>query len=1014
MIPSPNLDDRTYQQIVDEAIGLIPRYCPEWTNFNPTDPGITLIELFAWMSEMMIYRLNKVPEKTYLTLLDLVGVSLIPAQASRVLLTFTPVDGWDSFIPVKKSTSVSTERSTTGQLLTFETERDLIVSRKVMSSLIQTLEGKISDYSMNYTEEKGLLSPIPLFSGISEIERYIYISDHSFIHLNDENNIHIKFLKNGIVGSREDEIINFLSWECWNGTKWVHLDSSRVIRGQKQRDNEIYISGPVSIEEVDVAETTGCFMRAYLEDVPSKSSCFDLYSVETRLIFGGEGLLPDLCYANNSNMVYNTIDLSKDFEPYQGTPKYNDSFYIGSGEVFSKKGSEIVINLAVSSGMSNEKASPDDHLLLKYEYWNGRAWLILGESNPKGVLSPVGPYQFVDTTCCLVRTGYVSFLAPDDIEALDINGNKNFWIRVRVVAGDFGKGGHHVRDEDGKWDWVFDIPVKPPLLSDISLKYLVMAEPPENLIIYENFSYGNLSEQCRENHHLAFVGASDERHFFSIFNLKTEKEPMTYLGFQNSFPSGDTAIFFKVNEEKRSRDMVRFNSDVESGKRSLSLRWEYFNGEKWSLLSINDYCDSFHKSGFIEFSVPVNWGRTSLFGKNEYWLRIVFESGSFEKEVQLENILFNSVYAGNHQLVENELQGSSNGSPDQKYRPLKGQLLPGQVLIVKEKSIPPQNEREIIISEEGSDAVRLDDDGTVWVRYHQVENFYSSCASSRHYVMDYEGGEILFGNGQNGMVPPRVKNNIVLEKYFSGGGKQGNIGSGTVTVLRENIPYLKSVNNVYGAEGGSDYEDLESLKQRGSRIFKNLNRAVTKEDFELLSLEASTSVGRAKCLSGIRKDGAIVVIVIPRMESENCDLTTKLYPSKELLKRTYNYLDQRKILGTSLRVEPPVYKSVGVEVKFVFNRGVMDKQISKKLLKSQIYRYLHPLLGGPNSEGWPYGINVSRSDVINIVTRMEEVYFVENVQFYDMETKQEIEEIKLKEDELVYVAEINTIDREYV
>ena len=54
MIPTPRLDDRTFKDLVDEAIRLIPQYCPDWTNFNPTDPGITLIELFAWLTEMTL------------------------------------------------------------------------------------------------------------------------------------------------------------------------------------------------------------------------------------------------------------------------------------------------------------------------------------------------------------------------------------------------------------------------------------------------------------------------------------------------------------------------------------------------------------------------------------------------------------------------------------------------------------------------------------------------------------------------------------------------------------------------------------------------------------------------------------------------------------------------------------------------------------------------------------------------------------------------------------------------
>ena len=58
-LPVPNLDDRRFQDIVDEAKRLIPTYCPEWTNHNLSDPGVALIELFAWMTELLIFRLGR-------------------------------------------------------------------------------------------------------------------------------------------------------------------------------------------------------------------------------------------------------------------------------------------------------------------------------------------------------------------------------------------------------------------------------------------------------------------------------------------------------------------------------------------------------------------------------------------------------------------------------------------------------------------------------------------------------------------------------------------------------------------------------------------------------------------------------------------------------------------------------------------------------------------------------------------------------------------------------------------
>ena len=57
----PNLDDRTWQDLVDEMRALIPTYAPQWTDHNPSDLGITLIELFAWLAEGVIYRLNQTP-----------------------------------------------------------------------------------------------------------------------------------------------------------------------------------------------------------------------------------------------------------------------------------------------------------------------------------------------------------------------------------------------------------------------------------------------------------------------------------------------------------------------------------------------------------------------------------------------------------------------------------------------------------------------------------------------------------------------------------------------------------------------------------------------------------------------------------------------------------------------------------------------------------------------------------------------------------------------------------------
>jgi hypothetical protein len=83
----PNLDNRRYQDLVDEALARIPVYTPEWTNFNKSDPGVTLVEIFAFLTENLLYRSNQIPERNRKKFLKLLNVPLQPATAAQGLIT---------------------------------------------------------------------------------------------------------------------------------------------------------------------------------------------------------------------------------------------------------------------------------------------------------------------------------------------------------------------------------------------------------------------------------------------------------------------------------------------------------------------------------------------------------------------------------------------------------------------------------------------------------------------------------------------------------------------------------------------------------------------------------------------------------------------------------------------------------------------------------------------------------------------------------------------------------------
>lgn len=85
-IEPPQLGDLTYDRTVEELVRRIPTYAPEWTDHNPSDPGVSLIQLFAYLSEQIGYRLNRIPEKNHIELLKLLGVRLQPAHAATAKL----------------------------------------------------------------------------------------------------------------------------------------------------------------------------------------------------------------------------------------------------------------------------------------------------------------------------------------------------------------------------------------------------------------------------------------------------------------------------------------------------------------------------------------------------------------------------------------------------------------------------------------------------------------------------------------------------------------------------------------------------------------------------------------------------------------------------------------------------------------------------------------------------------------------------------------------------------------
>lgn len=144
----PRIDDRRYSDLVAEARSRIPRYTPEWTDLNENEPGMAVIEVFAWMTELLIARLGQVPKLNYLKFLELLGIELNPAQAARAEITFPVRSNYaEPFVIVPRHTQVQTlEPDGEGRAIVFETERSVV-------ALTAALDAVIADNSVSFSDQ---------------------------------------------------------------------------------------------------------------------------------------------------------------------------------------------------------------------------------------------------------------------------------------------------------------------------------------------------------------------------------------------------------------------------------------------------------------------------------------------------------------------------------------------------------------------------------------------------------------------------------------------------------------------------------------------------------------------------------------------------------------------------------------------------------------------------------------------------------------------------------------------
>jgi len=230
-LPKSNLDDRTYKDLVEECILRIPRYCPEWTNYNPSDPGMTMIELFAWLTDQMLLRFNQIPRQNYIAFLELLGVRLQAPTPAQTNITFYLTTSFREPYEISVGSEVATVRTETEEAVVFSTDQPLIIGNPKLrhflsAESVEEIPRSLRDRFTNLWTERANGEwggrELSLFNEQPEIGNcfYLVFDDEQPI---EGNVLAITFKGEAATPTGINPDAPPRRWQAWNGAYWEQV-----------------------------------------------------------------------------------------------------------------------------------------------------------------------------------------------------------------------------------------------------------------------------------------------------------------------------------------------------------------------------------------------------------------------------------------------------------------------------------------------------------------------------------------------------------------------------------------------------------------------------------------------------------------------------------------------------------------------------------------------------------------------------------------------------------------------
>jgi hypothetical protein len=667
---------------------------------------------------------------------------------------------------------------------------------------------------------------------------------------------------------------------------------------------------------------------------------------------------------------------------------------------------KVAVDAAVGTWMpqlADSSANPQ----LAWEYWSGSGWWNLAA---------------LDETLNFKTTGLVRFNVPADLVQTEVSGRKNYWIRARLVGGDYGREQVTVttqnlpvgftqqtitRSSDG---------IRPPTAIAVRVRYASAGMAPQYVIAQDNGSLHDQSDANRAGFDVeAFVplatlmarltsgaaGAASPAADACIPDCQCNGSPSTSPAAApnasagagsgapgaNSAPPADRAIFLGLDAKLLDEPInILLLADQERGFDNLApLAVDTLIGDRFVPLVVHDTTRALGESGLLSLAFPVQPPLRELFGKSLAWLRL--HPSRVDANTQwapaIGGAYLNAVWATAAETLTREPVGSSDGRPNITLTLARPPVLAGTLeLRVRE---PLEDDERTALQNQDPDSVLSDvqDLPGDWVRWRQVPDPTDYGPTERVYALDETTGQIQFGDGLYGMIPPIGRDVIVAFTYKrtepapdGSDHVPGNDVEARATLSL--VTPVQGVETAYSADhaaGGAPAESGDRVLRFATANLRHHDRALTAQDFEDIALASSSDVAQARCFVGA---GKVRVIVVMRGAEPRPGAAAR----RELVRALTAAAPVALTKHGAVTVDPPQIRLLRIDLALEVSSlddagGVADA------VKGALAQLFDRATGG-SGNGWPLGTGPGEDDIALALIDIPKLQSIESVAFYEI------------------------------